>query len=378
MDNNVISPRQFMYLVILFLIGSSILIVPTPLAKSADQDGWIASFLGMSIGVLFILLYHKIAVTIGDRTFIEATIDVFGKWFGRVICFFHLAFIYILASLVLRNIGDFMTTQILEETPLQFTHILFMLVVILGARLGIEVIGRSAEMFITWISLLLLFLFLFLTPQLEMDNVQPMFGSGIKSMIQGSFTVMNTPVLEMVVLLMIYPKVKEKTKARQAWLLGLLIGGGFLSMITLFSILVLGSDLTALNEYPVYELASKINIAGFLEGIEIIVAIVWMLTIFFKLIILYYGAALGIAQFLNIEDYRVLLLPLGMGLIVLSIIVYPDVAYFETFVRNVFPYKIMHGLLLPFLLLIGALIKKKTNLKGKPALKGKVDRNVQE
>ncbi|SEB20648.1 spore germination protein KB [Thalassobacillus cyri] len=359
MDNNTISPRQFMYLVILFLIGSSILIVPTPLAATAQQDGWISSIVGMSTGVLFVLLYHKLGVALGDRNFIQGSIHVFGNWIGRVIAFFHLSFIYILASLVLRNIGDFMTTQIMIDTPLQFTHILFMIVVILAARLGIEVVGRSAEMFITWIMLLLFFLFFFLTPQLEPNNIQPIFSSYPKSMIGASLTVINTPILEMVVLLMLYPNVKEKAKARHAWLWGLLIGGGLLSLITFFCILVLGSDLTALNSYPIYELASKINIAGFLEGIEIIVAIVWMLTIFFKLVILYYAAALGISQFLNLDDYRPLLLPLGMGLVVLSIIVYPDVAYFETFVKNVLPYKLMHGFLLPLLLLIGALIKKK-------------------
>ncbi|WP_082235381.1 GerAB/ArcD/ProY family transporter [Halobacillus massiliensis] len=363
MENKTISPRQFMYLVIFFLIGSSILIIPTPLAVIAGQDAWAASLLGMVIGFLLVFLYHKIGVVLDNQTFVEAAIDVYGNWVGRIICIFHLSFIFLLASLVLRNIGDFMTTQILVHTPLQFTHILFLLVVIWGARLGIEVMGRSAEVFIIWVVFLLLFLFISLLPQIEMQNLKPVFDSGFKAITGGSFTLLNTPVLEMVVFLMIYPQVKEKAKAKKAWLIALLIGGGFLVLITLFSILILGGELTKLNQYPIYEIASKINIAGFWEGIEIIVAIVWMLTIFFKLVILYYAGTVGLAQFLNMEDYRPLLLPLGMGLIVLSIIVYPDVAYFENFVKNVFPYKLTHGLLLPLLILVGALIKKK--VKGK-------------
>ncbi|MFG6116326.1 endospore germination permease [Halobacillus sp. MO56] len=365
MNNKTISPRQFMYLVILFLIGSSILIIPGPLAAGAKQDGWISAILGTVIGILLVFLYHKIGVTIGNKTFVEAAIDIFGNWFGRIISFFHLSFIYILAALVLRNIGDFMTTQMMVDTPLQYTHILFLLVVVLGARLGIEVIGRSAEMFITWMIILLVFLFLSLTPQLDLNHLKPIFGSDFRTITSTSLTVIGTPILEMVIFLMIYPQVKEKGKAKHAWLIGLLIGGGFLTLLTLFSILVMGSDLTALNEYPIYELASKINIAGFLEGIEIIVAIVWMLTIFFKLVILYYASSLGIAQFLKIDDYRVLLLPLGMGMVVLSIIAYPDVAYFETFVSTTWlPYATMHGFVLPVLLLTGAIIKKKKQESG--------------
>ncbi|WP_051353033.1 GerAB/ArcD/ProY family transporter [Thalassobacillus devorans] len=364
MENNTISPRQFMYLVILFIIGSSILIIPGPLAAGAKQDGWMSAIAGTGIGVLLVLLYHKIGVTIGNKTFVEAAIDIFGNWFGRIISFFHLVFIYILAALVLRNIGDFMTTQMMDQTPLQFTHILFLLVVIMGAGLGIETIGRSAEMFITWMILLLVFLFLSLTPQLDINNLKPMFGAGLQSISNTSLTIISTPLLEMIIFLMIYPHVKEKHKAKHAWLIGLLIGCGFLTLLTLFSILVLGSDLTALNEYPIYELATKINVAGFLEGVEIIVAIVWMLTIFFKLVILYYASSLGIAQFLKIDDYRILLLPLGMGMVVLSIIAYPDVAYFESFVSTTWlPYATMHGFILPVLLLTGALIKKKRTKK---------------
>ncbi|MFG6120242.1 GerAB/ArcD/ProY family transporter [Thalassobacillus sp. B23F22_16] len=362
--NNTISPRQFMYLVTLFTIGSSILIVPGPLAAGAQQDGWIAALLSLAVGMLLIFLYHKIGILYENKTFIEVTIDSFGPWIGRGISLFYILFIYILAALVLRNIGDFMTTQIMPETPLQFTLILFLLVVIMGARLGIETIGRSSEMFISFIVLLLFFLFLFVTPQIETDNFQPIFGSGLKPIISTSFTMLGTPILEMVVLLMIYPEVKEKNKAKYAWVFGMLIGGVFLTMITLLSILVLGSDLTALNAYPSYELASKINIAGFWEGIEIIVAIVWMVTIFFKLIILYYASTKGIAQFLLIDDYRTLLLPLGMGMVVLAIVAYPDVAYFENFVgTSWFPYALTHGLFIPILVLAGALIKRKRKSK---------------
>ena len=170
----------------------------------------------------------------------------------------------------------------------------------------------------------------------------------------------GTPLLEMGSLLMIYPYVKEEKKLQHAWLLGVIFGGGVIALITFLSILVLGSDLTSLNNYPSYEIAEKINIAGFLEGLEIIVAIIWMLTIFFKLVVLYYATSVGIAQFLKMDDHRPLLMPLGVGMIVLSIIAYPDVAYYEHFVSNTWlPYSFTHGLILPLIVLAGILMKRK-------------------
>ncbi|MFG6147719.1 GerAB/ArcD/ProY family transporter [Halobacillus sp. B23F22_1] len=366
MDNQTISPRQFMFLVILFTVGSSILIVPGPLAAQAKQDAWLSITISILIGLLLILFYDRMTNLMEGKTFVQATIMVFGNWFGRFLLFFYLSFLFILGALVLRNIGDFMTTEIIPATPLQFTHILFLIVVIWGAYLGLEVMGRSAEMFMPWVLILLVFFTITLTPQIKAENLQPFLGEGVVPVLSTSTLVIGTPLLEMVTFLMIFPYVKEaKAKAkRKAWLLGIFIGGMILTLITLLCLLVLGSDLTALNTFPSYKLAQKINIAGFLEGLEIVIGIIWMLTIFFKMVIIYYAVTVGVAQFLTIDDHRPLLLPLGMGMIVLSIIAYPDVAYFETFFAETwFPYALTNGFLLPVFVWIGLLIKSKRNKK---------------
>ncbi|PKR76663.1 spore gernimation protein [Halalkalibacillus sediminis] len=364
MDNQTISPRQFMFLVILFIVGSSILIVPTPLAAQAKQDAWLSISISVLIGLVLTLFYNHIAKLMEGKTFVQATIMVFGNWFGRFLLIFYLSFLFILASLVLRNIGDFMTTEIIPETPLQFTHILFMIVVVWGAYLGLEVIGRSAEMFMPWIILLLLFFTVSLAPQIKTENLQPFLGEGIMPVISSSTIVTGTPLLELIVFLMIIPYVKDGKTKRKSWVLGVLIGGITLTLTTLFCLLVLGSDLTALNTFPSYKLAQKISIAGFLEGLEVVIGIIWMLTIFFKIVVLFYSVTVGIAQFLTMDDHRPLLLPIGMGMIVLSIIAYPDVAYFESFVADTwFPYALTHGLILPAIVWIGLMIKSKVGKK---------------
>ncbi|UOQ45123.1 endospore germination permease [Halobacillus salinarum] len=372
MDNQTISPRQFMFLVMMYTIGSSILIIPTPATAQAKQDAWMSVILSILIGLLLMLFYSKIGSMMKGKTFVQGVIETFGGFFGRILCFFYLSFIYILAALVLRNIGDFMTTQIIPDTPLQFTHILFLLVVIWGAWLGIEAIGRTSEIFVPWIILLFCFLLAAVSPQIKVDNLQPMLGEGLTPVLGASTVVIGTPLLEMIILLMIFPYVKERKKAIHGWLLGVLLGGGVLVAITLLSILVLGSDLTSINNYPSYVIAEKINIAGFLEGLEIIVAIIWMLTIFFKLTILYYACTVGIAQFLKMENHRPLLFPIGIGIIVLSIIAYPNVAYYETFVKNTwFPYALTHGLVLPLFVWAGLSIKNRIRKKNTPSENGK-------
>ncbi len=112
-DNQTISPRQFMFIVILFSIGSSILIIPTPAAAQAKARCLDINVLSILIGCLLVLFYNKLGSLMEGKTFVQASISVFGNWFGRLICLFYLSFLYILSALVLRNIGDFMTTQII-------------------------------------------------------------------------------------------------------------------------------------------------------------------------------------------------------------------------------------------------------------------------
>jgi spore germination protein KB len=58
---------------------------------------------------------------------------VFGKWIG--------------SSTTLFYVGNFMTTQVIPEMPIEAIHILFAGIVVMGLRLGLETIVRAAEIF---------------------------------------------------------------------------------------------------------------------------------------------------------------------------------------------------------------------------------------
>ncbi|MDQ0884742.1 MULTISPECIES: GerAB/ArcD/ProY family transporter [Peribacillus] len=64
-----------------------------------------------------------------------------------------------------------------------------------------------------------------------------------------------------------------------------------------------------------------------LTRIEAIVAGIWFISTFFKMSMLFYVLNLGIAQILNLKDYRLLTLPLGMILLVFSLVSVPNTAY---------------------------------------------------
>jgi spore germination protein KB len=100
-------------------------------------------------------------------------------------------------------------------------------------------------------------------------------------------------------------------------------------------------------------------LADFLERMEAAIATLWIITIFYKIVIYFYGAILGLAQTLNLQDYRPLTLPMAMILIVISLIIYPNVVYANTWNSTTWiPFVLTFGLFLPLLLLIVAVLRK--------------------
>ncbi|MFU1797855.1 hypothetical protein ACM1RC_28615 [Paenibacillus azoreducens] len=63
---------------------------------------------------------------------------------------------------------------------------------------------------------------------------------------------------------------------------------------------------------------------------------------------------------LRIKDFRMLLLPLGMILIVLPLVIAPNIAYYNNHIVNYWPYlDVTFSVLLPLLLLVGYAIRKR-------------------
>lgn len=355
-----INAGEFQTIVITFTIGSSILVAPSLLAEVAKQDAWISAVLTILISLFFLFIYNQLVSLYPSMTYVECNEKIFGKWIGKITALLFLFYFYYLASVLLREMGDFLTTQVMVETPIEIIMGMFLLTSLIGIRLGLEVICRTAIIFFPWIILLYFMLVVFLIPEIKLVNIQPIFGEGMKPIIKGSYSMLGLPYLELAIFLMITPFVAEKAKIKKAFYTGTLIGGIILAIIIAFSIFVLGYDFTARQAYPSYILGKKISIGDFLERVEVIVAIIWFFTMYFKLTICYYGLTLGLAQVFKLKNYKILLFPLAFLIISFSIIAHPDIVHFQNFIAKTWtPYSLTICFLLPLLLLVVGKIRKR-------------------
>jgi spore germination protein KB len=354
----IIGVHQFTILVIFFGVGSSILIAPSMLAAVARQDAWLASLIGQFESLFLVAIYIALARRYPRRSWIEINELVFGKWIGKAISLQYLIYFFLLGTLLAGDIGYFLTTQIMPETPILFIMGCLMVIVVMAVRLGPETMARGAEIFFPWVILLFLTLVLMLLPKMEMEKMLPMMEYGYSPVLRASVPYVS--LQEYVVLMMIYPFVKTSKKIVPAFYVGVVTTGIVLVIIMLLCIVVLGPGLTASNIYPSFTLAKKISIGKFLERVEVIIGGLWFITITFKLILTFFATAAGASQTFRFRSYSFLTVPLAMLTVASVLPSYTNVVYATDFIHRVWPaYSLTFLLALPLATLLVSLWRKK-------------------
>ncbi|WP_028551550.1 GerAB/ArcD/ProY family transporter [Paenibacillus sp. UNC451MF] len=360
-----ITNRSFAILVTFFMIGTSILITPSALAHEAKQDAWIACFTGIGINLLLCLLYIALGKRQENQTLVQFCETVLGKWIGKIIAMAFVLFFYLLASLMIGDLGYFLTSQIMQETPLEVVQMLFTLVVVMAVWSGFVVYTRAAEFFFPWMILLFMLLVFPLIPKFNVRHFFPMMEFGMKPILQGAFTFSG--LQELVVMLMFYPFVNIMKGRLNGFITGIMIGGAILLVTTLGSIAVLGVTLTTNQLFPAYTLAKNISIGHFLERVEGILISIWVLSIFVKIVLTFHASLIGLVQILNIKDEKPLIAPLALGMIVLSIMCYPNTIFINDYLsKNWGPFALIFTLFLPVMLLIVSSVTRKRIKMNRP------------
>jgi len=351
-----ISWGQFAVLTFGFTIGTSILITPSQLAFDSKQDAWLAAILGVLINLLMVWIYSAIAKKAPGKSLVEMNEIFLGKWLGKLVSALFILFFYLLTSLLIGDLGYFLTTEVMPETPIEALQLLFVVAVVISVRLGMPTMARAGLVFLPWIVFFLLVLTLSLLPQVDIRELRPVLEFGIRPVIKGAINFAS--LQELVIMLMFCGYVAQSHKVARGLYLGTFLGGAVLIVISLMSITILGVDLTANNAHPTYVMAKTINIGDVFQRVEALLITLWVLTIFIKTFVCFSATLTGTAQLFGLKEHRSLVYPMTIILLVLSSASYQNIVYIRNFIANIAVYSMVFLLLLPLILLIAATIRK--------------------
>ncbi len=358
LEKGKISPRQAMWLIISFLLGSAIILIPSAVAAEARQDAWLAIMLATAAGLFIIAVYTSLALRFPGKNYIQLCEIILGKYPGSLA---GLAFIWLalhLGSLVVRNFGDFLNATILQHTPMAAVNAIVSLLAVMTVKKGLEVMARVNDLLLPLLLAFILFLTVVVLSDADVQKLLPVLENGIRPVIRGALPAIGFPFAETALFTMIIPCLHRPGEARRSLLLGGLAGGALLLVIVLQTLLVMGPASSAKNWYPTLE-------AVFLERAEVIIIINWIFFGFMKITVCLYAFALGLAQWAGLKEYRPLALPAGVIMAALSMYVYDSYVEEAAFAAKIwFPYAMPVTLIIPLAMLIIARAREKDTRGG--------------
>jgi spore germination protein KB len=319
MEKAKISLYQLFVLILLFELGSAILV---PLAIDAKQDAWLAILFGMFGGLFLFLVYYRLFLYYPELVPPEYMQKLLGKIVGTLLAFCYTIFFMYTAARVLRDFGEMLLTFAYLETPLFIVNALLMLVIIYAVSKGIEVLARTGELFFVFIYFLAIagFILIIFSGLIDMNNLKPMLEEGILPVVRVVFTqTLYFPFGEAIVFSMIFPYVKKRKNVKKVGLFALMLSGINLAITMAINIGVLGVDLASRSQFPLLSTIQSIQVAEFLERLDVFFMISLVICIFFKVSIYFYASVASTAVIFKIKEPSMLTYPMGMVVLFMSV-----------------------------------------------------------
>ncbi|MCS7463330.1 spore germination protein [Paenibacillus doosanensis] len=356
-ENGKISAVQLGMLMYFMIGATATLMVPAITAKEAGRDMWLSPVWGSVSGFVIIYITWKLHSLYPHESIIQYGDKIAGRVIGKAGGFFVLFFLLHGIGLITREYGEFLVESFLSRTPILVIMGSLIFVCIFSVRGGLEVLARCTKVFFPFIVIIFVSIFLMLIPDMDARHILPLMEKGIGPSLKGS-VVPHTWFIEFFLITFLYPFNKESARGLKWGMLAVLAMMLTMVFCSIASLFVFG-NLTASYIFPVYVAASFISVADFIEHLDVVILMTWILGGFIQISLWFYALAIGTAQWLNLPDYRPLVAPLGLLSLFCAMWVSPNLQQLSMFFSTTAPfYSFTIQLIYPLLLLVIALCQR--------------------
>ncbi|MHA7098310.1 GerAB/ArcD/ProY family transporter [Priestia aryabhattai] len=365
MEKAKISTYQFFTLILLFELGTSILL---PVGIKAHQDAWLAILLGMIGSFILYSMYYRLYLYYPHLLPTKYMQEILGRFAGKTLAFSYLLYFAYFAARNLRDFGEMLLTFAYPDSPLFIVNALLILVVMYTLTKGIEVLSRAAELLLLLVYFLAIagFFLIVASGLLEFNQLKPVLEEGMLPVVKAVVTqTLYFPFGQVIVFTMIFPYICNSQNIKVIGLCALGLSGINLAITMIINISVLGVSLTSRSVFPLLTTVESIQLADFLERLDVFFMFLLITSGFIKISIFFYAFLIGTADLFNIQKTSQLTYPLGLIILFLSVGMASNIQehFYEGKDIASFFFHIPFQLLFPVLLLIVAFFKNKKKLK---------------
>lgn len=266
-----ISSRQLILIGAMFTLTTTLISVQSQMVWYSKQQIWLSHVLALLVMLLPLWMLSKVLARFPERDLFEVLVIRFPV-IGRGIGLLYVLFYFYILFRDLRMAVDFTNVALLPETPLGITAGLVMFSVICLTYGGIEILGRSTEVYGTLLLVMSALISVVLFREFDWTNMMPFWDIDASGVVIGSWLLISY-LGEMIGIAFFCSGRMLRFKH---CFLGLLIGTGVLMALAVQALLVLGIPVMSRLLYPNYELVRQIRITDFLDRFELPLVGIWL------------------------------------------------------------------------------------------------------
>jgi spore germination protein KB len=335
LEKGKISSRQFYFLILCIILSVSLFNLPAIIIPGAKQDVWIVMLIALGIDAVVAVILYVIGLRYPNKTLFEYSEEILGRFWGKGVGLIFALFFLLNTAIVLHIVISLLTTAVMPETPRAVFYFIMLIMSAYAVNAGLEVIGRLSELVVPVVVLSLLASLALIFNRIKPENLKPPFQLSIGELLHQSLLPGSLYGLCIIMaVFMAYHNTPEETlKAK----LGGVITGTLLAILAfLVVIMVFGVDLKLF--FPLYSLAQLIEVADFLERLEPLMLVFWISAGFISVTALYYASTLGLAQVLQLSDYKPLTPLIGVVIFILSSVLFQNITDVNLLFETIYPY----------------------------------------
>lgn len=244
------------------------------------SSSFFASFLGFIIGFIPVLMLIFMSKKLKNQSIFEFNKEKF-KVFGSIMNFILVLcviLIYFISSWILVN---FVISQFLTRNSYFFLAIIMFGIIALAVIKGKEVMGRSNLILLMVFFATMIFCFVLLVPQVEIENLKPFFYAKPIDFVESSLTYFLLSAVPMLLILAIKRSdIVDLKKYNKNVVLSYVLAGVLLVGFMFLVLGIFGIDVAYVLAYPEYTVFKKINLFGFVERVENIIAVMFFISFY--------------------------------------------------------------------------------------------------
>ncbi len=311
--------REFLAIILFTITLRATDMTPAILLPLGQTALWLFPLIWAGVITIPLVILFSLFKRNPNQNLMDLSYQLLGRIGGTIVGCLLLLFVSFITIIHSRSYVDILSTLYFDKTPIIAIYVILLGSSYFIASRGLEVIGRTAWVFLPYVKVMLFFVVLLVWKDLNADRLFPLSGPGVQPLVMNGVSY-SFVLGELVLFTLLLPCIKGFQNFKKVSWLGL--GIIMIELSIFFAAFIMLFDYASADHliYPYHQLARIIHIGRFITNMEAFFLLFWSIGSLLRFAIYMYLVTILLAQTLRLKEYKPLLLPVSTFVILVGLI----------------------------------------------------------